>query len=399
MKIDFDSKGHLYTEEDISAIGDFLRTATTFTQGEKQKQFEKDFADWLGVKNCFAVANATCALELSAQLCRFDFDDEVIIPAHTFCATAIPFLRTKATIVWADIDSKTKVVSKNTIERCLSKNTKAVVAVHLYGLMCPMPEIKQMCDDKDLFLIEDCAQAPGAMIDGRKAGTFGDFACFSFHTHKNMSTLGEGGMLVDNNGKYTKMISGLRHNGIRPFENKDPMKFWFPAMSDVDFESTEFYENYIIPYNFCLTEVQCLVGSLMLKRIDATNQLRNKRAKKVIVALKDYPELTFQEYPDNYFHCYHLLSAKYKSEKATRDDFLSLMNFKHEIKTIVQYHPLYRYPMFEKVDVTLGMDCCPNTDEFFDNMISVPFHSWLLEEEIDYIILSLKNTCEELRNR
>ncbi len=393
FKINFSGRGHDYTKEEINSVVEAMERADPLTQGKYQMAFESKFAKWNGSRNCFAVSNCTAALELAALLCRLKEGDEVILPAHTFCATAIPFARTDAKLVWADIDLDRRTITRQTIAPLITKRTKVIVAVHLYGLMAPMPDIMELAKLYNLIVVEDCAQSPGAKIDGVKAGNFGDFACFSFHTHKNMSTLGEGGMLIVKDDRLSKHIPGLRHNGIRPFDY-ERKRYWVPAMGNVDFDIDNLW-----PYNFCISEIQCAVGIRLLDRLEAMNEERNRRAGKIIGALKDCPELIFQKVPKGYFHCYHLLSAMYDGRPygRTNHDFIERMANTYRIKVIVQYYPLYRYPMFIKAG--FGKADCPNTNTFFDNMVSFPFHHWMTENEIDYMIDSTKKTLNYLSGK
>ncbi len=391
--VNLSGRGHNYNEEDIAAVIDAMQNADPLTQGKYQREFEEKFSVFNQSKNCFAVSSCTGALELAALLCRLGHGDEVIIPAHTFCATAIPFARTSARLVWADIDPDTRVVSAETIRHLITKQTKVIIVVHLYGLMAPMFEIMELARQNNLIVVEDCAQAIGASIKGIKAGNFGDFACFSFHTHKNISTLGEGGMLVVKDDNIAKLVPGLRHNGIRPFD-LEREKYWVPAMSNVDFDI-----DCLWPYNFCIGEVQCSVGIKLLERLDKMNEDRNARATIFMNTMADYPELVFQKVIDGYYHCYHLLSARYdgKPYKKTNHDFIEMMAFTHGVKIIVQYYPLYRYPMFIKAG--FGNAYCPNTDHFFDNMVSFPFHHWMSANEFDYMLDATKKTLDKLRCR
>lgn len=391
FKVNFSARGHDYTDEDIQIVVDAMKNADPLTQGQYQLEFEKKFGQFNCSKHCFAVSSCTGALELAATMCRLSPEDEVILPAHTFCATAIPFARTGARLVWADIEPDTRLVSANTIGPLITERTKVVVVVHLYGLMAPMPEIVALAKEHRLLVVEDCAQAPGAHIDGVKSGNFGDFACFSFHTHKNLTTLGEGGMLVVKDDEYAKYVPGLRHNGLRGFDNERP-RYWMPAMSNVDFDIPGVW-----PYNFCIGEVQCAVGIKVIDRLGQMNEDRNRKARKVIDALSKYRELSFQRVPEGFFHCYHLLSAMYDGSAYGKNnhDFIELMAFTYGVKMIVQYHPLYRYPMFKKAG--FGDGHCPNTDKFFDNMVSFPFHHWMPDDELDYMIDATIKTLDILR--
>jgi perosamine synthetase len=387
--INWSGRGHNYTPEEIQTVVEVMGTADPLTQGRYLNLFEEKFKSFLGGRHSFAVSNCTNALELCAILSGIGPGDEVIIPAHTFCATAIPFARTGAVIKWADIDPATFVVNTQSIEALISARTKVIIVVHLYGLMAPMNEILELAEKNDILLVEDCAQSLGAEINSHKAGTFGDFACFSFHGAKNANTLGEGGMLSLKSEEHAELIPGLRHNGICPYENEREF-YWKPAMSNVavDIQS-------VWPHNFCLGEVQCALGSKLMDRIDSMIEERQARFRKFKAAMKGHSELVFQNIPEDYKHAHHLLVARYKSGAgiASRDDFINRMWNEHQVKVIVQYYPLYRYPLFKENG--LGKADCPETDLFFDHMVSFPFHLWMSEDDFEYMI---EVTLESLKS-
>ena len=143
-RIPFSGRAHDYTQEEIDVILEAIKKADPLTQGNYLNKFQNKFCKYIGAKNAFAVNNAAAALELSAQLCLFKSEDEIIIPGHTYTASAYPFLKKGAKIIWADIDLKTRVVNAETIERCITTKTKAIVVVHLYGYGVDMPEIMEL---------------------------------------------------------------------------------------------------------------------------------------------------------------------------------------------------------------------------------------------------------------
>ena len=214
IKVNFSGRAIRYTEEEIAVVVEAMRNADPLTQGHHMRRFESAFAEYQRVAQgtCFTTMNGCAALELSAQLCLFNEGDEVVIPSHTFTASAYPYIKKGARLVWADVDMHSRVVTADSIEKVLSPRTKAVVVVHLYGYVADMPAITALCKERGLILIEDAAQAIGAEVDGIKAGAFGDMAIFSFHSHKNMTTLGEGGMLYVRDPKLAGMVPTLRHN-------------------------------------------------------------------------------------------------------------------------------------------------------------------------------------------
>ncbi len=376
-RIPFSGRAHLYTNEEIQVVSSVINNPSTLTQGKYQDQFQKKFCEYSGSKYSFALNNATAALELSAQLCQFNPGDEVIIPGHTFTSSAYPFVKKGAKVVWADIELDSKVVSVDTIEKCITPKTKAIVVVHLYGYGADMLPIMELANKHNLLVIEDAAQALGVFVDGKMAGTFGDFGVFSFHSHKNISTLGEGGMLVVKSEKVAKIIPMLRHNGHVDFdfERED---YWKPAMGNVDIP--EINGKYIFPNNYCIGEVECALGAKMLDRIDSINRVKRKRAITFIDSISDYKEIKFHRV-DSARHSYHLLSAQFVG--GNRDKFMRKMASKG-IQCVVQYYPLYRYDFYKKMGMKKAN--CPNTDIFFDNMVSFPFHHMMSDEDFNWMI-------------
>ena len=387
-KIPWTGRAHYYTEEEIEVVVDVMKNATTLTQGEHLYNFERKFSKYIGAKNVFAVNSATSALELVSQICNFSKGDEIIIPSHTYTSSAYPFLKAGANIVWADIDFSTRVVDVETIQNCITDKTKAIVVVHLYGYCANMPEIIELAKKNNLIVIEDVAQAMGTKIENRYAGTFGDFGVYSFHSHKNMTTLGEGGMLVIKDENIANFIPMLRHNGHCqfPFERE---YYWKPAMGNVDLPKIHGVE--MMPNNFCIGEVECALGTLLLDRIDAINVKKRERALYIIDELKNYSQLKFHRVETDR-HNYHLLAAFNETNQS--HEFIDYMSKSEGVQCAVQYYPLNRYDMYKKLG--LGKSNCPNSDLFFDNMISFPFNHTITDDEIETMINSIKNTITQI---
>ena len=392
MKVNFSGRAIKYTEDEIEAVVEAMRNAEPLTQGKYQAAFEEKFANYQGVEagSCFAVMNGCSALELSAQLCGFQPGDEVVIPSHTFTASAYPFLKHGAKIVWADIDPETRVLTAKTLEKALTKRTKAVVPVHLYGYVADMPEIMELCAERGIMCVEDAAQSIGAEIDGKKAGSFGDLAIFSFHSHKNLTTLGEGGMLYVRDKKLRDLVPMLRHNGHCgfDFERSD---YWKPAMGNVDLPMMD--GKPLMPSNYCLGEVECALGAKMLDRIDEINAQKRSRALRFIDGLADFPQLRFHRVPTRR-HNYHLLAASFSGDGKMRDAFMRAMHDEKGIKCVVQYLPLNRYDFYKKLGY--GHADCPEADAFFDSMVSFPFQHWLSDEDLAYMLASTREVLTGL---
>ena len=393
LKVPFPGRQHGYTEGAMQAVLEVMKNADGQTQGAYMRQFEADLKEYLGANHVFVVDNATNALRLAAVMCRLKPGDEVIIPAYTFCATAIPFGKTGAKIVWADTNRDTWLADPGDIEKKITSRTKALVVVHLLGTPANMPKIMEIARKHNLKVVEDCAQAVGASIDGRKVGTFGDFGCFSFHGAKTMTTLGEGGALTVRSDQDAKVIPGIRHNGVCAFKG-ERARYWIPAMGNVDVDIDGVWPN-----NFCLGEAQCAVGSAELKKLDEYNDTMILQNRKIQAKLADTPEIKFARVPDGYRSIYHqyVLYFEGKAFAADRNDLMDILFNEYGIKVIVQYHPLYRYPLFQKMG--FGGHDCPVLEGWWDNSFSFPCWCGMDDETIDYLCASAKAAIAKLKNR
>jgi dTDP-4-amino-4,6-dideoxygalactose transaminase len=383
-KVNFPARMRGYSESEINAVVEVMRNAEAQTQGAYLRQFEADFKAYTGARHAFGVDNATNALRLASILCGLGPGDEVIIPGYTFCATAIPFGASGARIVWADMDPATWGINPEDIERKITPRTKALVVVHLLGMPVDMPAILEIAGRHHLRVVEDCAQAPGAAINGQRVGTFGDFGCFSFHGAKNITTLGEGGALTVRSDEDAALVPGLRHNGVRPFSGERP-RYWVPAMSNVDLDLEGVWPN-----NFSLGEAQAALGSELLKTLDQSNDVLIAQAARLRAAFADVPELQVVDIPDGYRHVFHQFVMHYDGAASgrTRDDLLDFLTQEAGIRAIVQYHPLYRYPLFQKLGA--GEQNCPVLEGWWDNSFSLPWWIGMPDETLDYLVDSVK---------
>ena len=390
FRIPFSGRAHRYTQTEIDTVLTAMQQADPLTQGRYREEFEKKISHYISMPHCFAVTNATSGLELAAQLCQFSDDDELITPSHTFTASVYPFVKQGAHVRWADIDLKTRVVTAETIRAQLTPRTRAILVAHLYGFCADMPGIMKLAEKKNLLVIEDAAQALGTEIEGQKAGSFGQIGILSFHSHKNVSTLGEGGVIAVKDHGMAEIIPMLRHNGHCAFDfpRED---YWLPAMGNVDIP--EFNGKRLWPSNFCLGEVECALGIALIDRIDAINREKRLRALEFIDGMKVFPELEFHRV-DSLRHNYHLLAARLTNGR--RDEFIRKMAMEKRIQCVVQYYPLNRYDFYRKLE--MGFADCPNTNIFYDNMVSFPFHHWMSEDDLRYMADSTRDVLLKLRS-
>ena len=298
--IDWPARGHDYTQSEINSVSELLvKKNTPLTQGEQVTKFEKKFAEYIGVSKAFSLMSAAHALDIAAMLIDIRPGDEIIIPAHTYCASALAFARKGAIIKWADVRHDTFTVSIESIRTLVTEKTKAIVVVHLYGLICPeINEIVSLANKEKIYVIEDCAQSLGAKLNNKHCGTFGDIACYSFHAQKNLTTLGEGGMIIVADQEQAKKVNGLRINGHAPF--KDKKEYWLPAMVNVDQDIEGIW-----PMKSTMNEAQAVIGELVLKRLDKLTEERRERGLRIRHELQRFTELKFQEIHSDQSHSHH----------------------------------------------------------------------------------------------
>ncbi|MBI96859.1 hypothetical protein CL656_06925 [bacterium] len=387
----FAAIGHRLEPEIFDILKEANNSMSTYTQGIYQSKFESDFQNKFGLKNCIAVSNAVSGIELIASELDLKDGDEIICPAHTYCASAYPFLKVGAKIIWSDINPKTWLSGPDDYREKITNKTKAIIVVHLYGLASEAYKIYDELKERGIIIIEDCAQSIGSKYNGIPVGSYADFSIFSFQSHKNISTLGEGGMIaVTDENSFARMIK-QRHNGHTSY-NIFPDQHWKPAMSDVRKCYSSSY-----PSNFCMNEFQAIVGSYLLSKIDEIISIRKKKWNYARNLLSNQPNLLLQEIPENSTSSYHLLPIRINIDISLIDEVFDKMK-SFGIQCAKQYQPLYRYNLFDESasDETYNKKLLKNTDLFYDQMISLPFHESLSINDIEYMINSLIKSIQAL---
>ncbi len=391
FKYPFSGIGHHLENEIFDIMKNANKNMNTYTQGPYQENFEKDFFLKYQLPNPIAVSNAASGLDLIANDLNLSEKDEIICPAHTYCASAYPFLKAGASIIWCDIDEYTWLPSKEDYLSKITDKTKAIIVVHLYGVSSDVYEIYEELRSKNIKIIEDCAQAIGAKYNDKFVGYYADYSVFSFQSHKNISTLGEGGLISTKNNFSYERIKKQRHNGhSRYLIHED--KFWKPAMSDV----RKIYET-VFPSNFCMNEFQAVVGSYLLNKIDEITSKRKVKWQIAESLLLSNEKIMMQKIPNRSSSSYHLLPLRLNINVDLIDNvFIQMCN--KGIQCAKQYQPLYRYHLFNENEENLeNKKLLKNTDLFYDQMISVPFHESLSKDDLTYILNTLLNIVNNIK--
>lgn len=347
----------LIGEEEIEGVVNVMRLGS-IAEGPKVKEFEEAFACFIGVKHAVAVNSGTSALLVSLLAKGIGRGDEVITTPFTFIATANAILFTGAKPVFADIDPHTYNIDLRDIESKITKNTKAIIPVDLYGHMAPMEEIMDIAKENGLSVIEDACQAHGASINGKMAGSF-DVGCFSFYPTKNMTT-GEGGMITSDDPEFAEKARMLRAHGSKVRYYHDTFGF-----------------------NFRMMDLNASIGLSQLKKIDQYNELRIINAKYLSDLLSGTKGIVRPVVESGYKHVFHQYTIRVtKDFGISRDEVARRLN-DEGIGTGV-YYPVPVH--LQKYYKSLGYsESHPVAEQAAKEVISLPIHPSVTPKDIEFI--------------
>ena len=294
-----------FGEEEIEAVTRVLQSGKVNQwTGEEVSKFEKDYREYLGVKYAIALANGSVALDLALTVLDIKLGDEVIVTPRTFVASVHCIALKGATPVFAEVDRESQNITLESVRKVLTSKTRAVIAVHLAGWPCELDELRKFCDDHNIFLIEDCAQAHGAAYNGKPVGSFGHVSAFSFCQDKIITTGGEGGLLVTNDEKLWSRAWSYKDHG------KD-----YDLMFN---RSTNEGFNWVVKSfgtNYRMTEMQAAIGRIQLAKLDSWIEKRRKLANIFNDAFLDCPALRLTVPTNKYFHSYYKYYVFIRPEK------------------------------------------------------------------------------------
>lgn len=355
-------------EKDIEAVTAVLK-ADFLTTGPMVQKFEQKVADYVGAKYAVAVANGTAALHAACFAAGIGEGDEVVTTPITFAASANCVRYCGAVPIFADIDPGTYNISPEEIEKKITKNTKAIVAVHFTGQPCAMDEIHAIAQKHHLTVIEDAAHALGAVYQGKRIGALSDLTTFSFHPVKHITT-GEGGMVLTNDKMLYGRLKLFRTHGITRedglLEKKDGP--WY-------------YEQLELGYNYRISDIQCALGISQMDKLPAFLGKRKEIAKRYDEAFAACADLEIPYQKTGCESAYHLyvICVKNGNRKKVFEALRAA-----GIGVNVHYIPVYRFPYYQKCGYT--DTCCPHAENYYEECISLPIYPALRVEEQEYVI-------------
>jgi dTDP-4-amino-4,6-dideoxygalactose transaminase len=338
--------------------------STTFIQGREVDAFEQAFARYVGASRAVGVGSGTAAVHLALLACGVGPGDEVITTAHTFIATAEAISHTGARPVFVDIDPRTYTIDPGQVEAAITPCTKALLPVHLYGQPADMGPLLEIARKRELWLIEDAAQAHGAEYLGQRCGSIGHLACFSFYPGKNLGAYGDAGAVTGNDGRLLDKVRMLRDHG-----------------------RTGKYEHDEIGFGERLDALQAAILATKLSWLDTWTEARRAHANLYNQLLAETGVATPYESP-NVRHVYHL----YVIRARHRDKLLAHLK-RSGIGAGIHYPiPLHRQPAYLKRGY--GDTSLPDTEQAANEIISLPMYPELSHEQMTYVARVVKELCD-----
>lgn len=347
-------------EEEINAVVQVLKSGN-YTSSQNVEQFEKDFANYVNTKYAVACNSGTAALHMALLSLKISQGDEIIVPSMTFFATISAVLMVGATPIFSDIDYNGNI-DVHKVEGLITDKTKAIIPVHYFGMPCNIETIMKISKQYNLYIIEDCAQAHGASVKGKKVGSFGHVNCFSFFATKNMTTI-EGGIITTNNPYIYDQCNLYRSHG----------------MTDRDTHT-------ILGYNYRMNEISGAIGKIQLKKLDLLNKRRIEISHRLYEGCKSniffsplYGDSIYNENIKCVFFWFPIVFR----EKELTQKFLKFLK-KNDIEYRFRYNnPLYNQPIFKNGYKNTFL---PMAEMLSGCVVGLPNHPNLTNKEVDFVI-------------
>lgn len=359
------------SEEDIAAVSEVLR-GPYITCGPKVTEAERVLERYTGAKHAVVVNSGTSALHCACIAAGVGEGDEVITTPITFAASANCALYCGAKPVFADIDPETYNIDPESIRKCITDKTKAVIAVDFTGQAVKADEIRAICDEFGLVFIEDAAHSIGTKYNGKYVGNIADMTCFSFHPVKTV-TAGEGGAILTNDDDlYTKLVLAHAH-GITHDE---------ALMEDAPHEGIWYYEEISLGYNYRMTDFQAALLISQMKRIDEFVSRRKEIVKRYDEAFANVPGIIVQKNIPESDTSRHLYIIRLDLDKltCTRREFFDAMSAEN-VQCQIHYVPVYWFPYYRHLGYEKGL--CPNAEEIYKGIMSIPLYPRMTDQDVE----------------
>ncbi|EHQ92001.1 UDP-4-amino-4,6-dideoxy-N-acetyl-beta-L-altrosamine transaminase [Desulfosporosinus youngiae] len=374
----------LIEDDDIAAVVDSLKS-NWITKGPKTHEFEKRFAEYIGVKYAIAVNSCTAGLHLALVAAGISAGDEVITTPMTFASSANVIIHSGATPVFADVDPVTMNIDVNEIRKKITPRTKAIIPVHLAGHPCEMDEIMDLAREHNLFVLEDAAHAVYTKYKGQLIGSIGNATAFSFYATKNLAT-GEGGMVTTNDQALADKIRIMSSHGMSR-----------NAWNRYTASGSWYYEILHPGFKYNMTDIQAALGLTQLEKLERMQGIRREIAERFNEEFGKMPELEVPPEKDYARHAWHLYIIKLNLDKLSidRTEFIEELK-KEQIGTSVHFIPVPMHPYYRDTFNYQKGDF-PQAETTFERIISLPLYPKMSKQDTEDVIEAVKGIVERFR--
>ena len=349
---------------------------TMLTFGPQLEKFESDFSKYTKAKYAIAVSNCTAALHLSLKVLGIKENDEVIIPDLTFVADANAILVCNAKPIIVDINKNNFFLSISNLKKNITKKTKAIIPVHIYGQVCNIDEVLDVAKANNLKVVEDCAHAIGTFHKSKHVGTIGNTGCFSFYPTKNITTA-EGGMVITNSKNIADKVRQLRSHGMLK-SLKSRYAGGYPWVFDISEPG----------YNYRLDEIRCALGISQLRRVAKINKMRKTAVSYYHSKLHNIPGIILPDMVRDKSHSYHLYTIRVtKSFGMSRNQLFKKLK-QAGIRTTVYWMPIHKFTAYRKYTKKSSIT---NTSKIYDEILSLPLFPNISKRHQDAVINCIKS--------
>lgn len=364
--------------DDVQVVVETI-TSPLITCGPKVKELENRLCYYTGAKYAVVVSNGTAALHCACLAAGIGVGDEVITTPLTFAASANCVLYCGAKPVFADVNPKTYNIDPESIRKCITNKTKAIIAVDFTGQVVEVDTIRNICMENDLVFIEDAAHSIGSSYNGRNVGSFADMTTFSFHPVKTI-TGGEGGAILTNDESLYKKLVFAHAHGMA-YDEED--------MLEVPHEGPWYYEQVSLGYNYRMTDFQASLLISQLGKIERFKKRRSEIVTKYNEAFADMPEIVLQEEIRESDTCRHLYIIQLNLDilRCTRREFFDAMDAEN-VRCQVHYVPVYWFPYYKELGYLNGL--CPNAEQIYKGIMSIPLYPLLSDSDVSDVITAVK---------
>ena len=365
-----------WNKEDINSITTTVRKGMYWATGPNIEKFEEKISQYVGRKYAVTFNSGTSALHAAFLSHGIGRGDEVIVPSFTFIATANAPLFVGAKPIFADIEDETFGLDPEDVKEKINNKTKAIIPVHYGGSPSLIRELKEIAEDYNLILIEDCAEAFGAKIKNKKVGTYGDSSMFSFCSNKVITT-GEGGAITTDSKEIYEKLKLLRSHGR--VENSDY------------FSSAERMDYVVLGFNYRLSNITAALGLAQINKVDEIIEMRRSKAKYMTSKLRDIREVITPNTLNGYFHVYQLYSIRVNAKLR---DKLSKHLAEAGIMTKVYFHPVHKTSFYRhklKYNSKLSI-----TEKISSEILSLPIYPHITNKEVTYICEKINSFLQDV---